>query len=56
VWLLQVWRKLSQTTHKRNMPNPKLHTEFMHEKTPKGLQILPGPEELQIWGALFVQT
>ena len=33
------------------MPNAKLHNEFMHEKTPKGLLILPGPEELQIWGA-----
>ena len=39
---------MSQTPHERNVFNPKLHIEVLHKKAPKGLQIFPGPEELQI--------
>ena len=54
VWLLQIWRKLWRATHEIKMPNPKLHTEFMHEKTPTCLILLPGLEELQIFGVLLL--
>ena len=52
--LLQVWRKLWRATHERNMPNPNLHSEFMHAKTPTCPILLPGPKELHIFGALLV--